>query len=192
MDNIVTYFPQTFFNSLNLLEKDYLIELQNKAFIIKTTEKKGGENWTFRPFNTCGTYDLLKDKDFKILLDKITDKTHKFVKEYNTDYVYHIKEAWLNVYNKNDAQEMHCHGGSTFSAVFFLKSSDECANLIFENPTEPDMLPVIGIKKENHLTYKKCWVKPVENSLVIFRSYMRHMVEKQKKDFNRMTIAVNF
>jgi hypothetical protein len=40
MDNIVTYFPQTFFNSLNLLEKDYLIELQNKAFKIKTTEKK--------------------------------------------------------------------------------------------------------------------------------------------------------
>ena len=75
MDDIVTYFPQAFFSSLNLLEKDYLIKLQNKASTIKTTEKNGGENWTLKPFNTCGTYKLQEDKDFKILLDKIEEKT---------------------------------------------------------------------------------------------------------------------
>ena len=191
-DEITTYFPQAFFSSLNLLEKDYLTKIQNKAFKIKENSKSGGDNWTLKPFNTCGTYDLQKDKDFKILLDKIEEKTLKFTKEHNTDHVYHIKDAWLNVYNKDESQEFHCHGGSTFSAVFFLKSSDNCANLIFENPTEPDMKPIIGVKKENPLTYKRCWIKPVENSLIIFRSYMRHMVEKQTTDFDRMTIAVNF
>jgi len=192
MDDIVTYFPQAFFSSTNLLKKDYLSKLQNKAYTIKKIEKSGGDNWSLRPFNTCGTYDLQKDEDFKILLDIITDKTHKFIREHNSDYVYPIKESWLNVYDKNESQEMHSHGGSTFSAVFFLKSNDDCANLIFENPTEPDMLPIRGVKKENHLTYKRCWIKPIQNSLVVFRSYMRHMVEKQQTDFNRITVAVNF
>ena len=69
MDEIVSYFPQVFFSSLNLLEKDYLTRIQNKASTIKKTNKSGGDNWTLKPFNTCGTYNLQKDKDYKILLD---------------------------------------------------------------------------------------------------------------------------
>jgi hypothetical protein len=53
------------------------------------------------------------------------------------------------------------------------------------------MLPIRDIEKENEMTFKRCHFEPIENSLLIFRSYMKHMVEQQKSDFERITIAIN-
>ena len=192
MDSVLTYFPQAFFHSENLLEKEYLLKLQKKAKIIESKNKSGGSDWIEKPFNTHGSYSLQDDLDFKNLFKIIEEKIFKFTNAHNSNYIYKITESWINIYRKNELQEFHCHPNSTFSAVFFLKSSDACGRLIFENPIEPDMLPIKGIEEENSLTYKRVFIKPKENHLIVFRSYMRHMVERQVSDFERMTIAVNF
>lgn len=191
MDKIITYFPQAFYISTNLLEVDYLQHLQERARVIKSNNNSGGENWILRPYNTLGTYELKNDPNFKLLLQTIENKVFEFSKAHNSDFRYTIHESWLNVYNKDDEQEFHFHSGNTFSAVFFLKSTPTCAKLVFESPTEPDMKPIVNINNCNELSFKRCTFEPIENSLIIFRSYMRHMVEKQKTDFERMTVAVN-
>jgi len=191
MDQITTFFPQSFFTSQNLLEKDYLVKLQNISLDIKNKNKCGGKNWLLKPYNTLDTYELTKDENFKLLLNKIEEKVFLFVKAHKSDHFYKIKEAWLNIYNKNDQQEYHYHADCTFSAVFFLKSTKDCAKIFFENPVEPDMKPIKNIKEQNQLTFKTCHFFPKENSLLIFRSYMRHMVEKQNTNFERTTVAVN-
>tara|TARA_R100000655_G_C2960634_1_gene188825 strand:+ start:391 stop:972 length:582 start_codon:yes stop_codon:yes gene_type:complete len=190
-DQITTFFPQAFFTSINLLDKDYLIKLQRLSLDIKNKHECGGKNWLLRPYNTMDTYELNKDKNFKLLLDKIEEKVFLFTKAHKSNRFYKIKESWLNIYDKNDQQEFHCHADCTFSAVFFLKTSADCAKIIFENPTEPDMKPILNVEGPDPLNYKRCIFEPIENSLLIFRSYMRHMVEKQKTDSERITIAVN-
>jgi uncharacterized protein (TIGR02466 family) len=191
MDQITTFFPQSFFTSQNLLKEDYLVKLQNISLDIKNKTKCGGKNWLLKPYNTLDTYELTKDENFKLLLNKIEEKVFLFTQAHNSDHFYKIKEAWLNVYNKNDQQEYHYHADCTFSAVFFLKSTKDCAKIFFENPVEPDMKPIKNIKEQNQLTFKTCHFFPKENSLLIFRSYMRHMVEKQNTNFERTTVAVN-
>jgi uncharacterized protein (TIGR02466 family) len=191
MDRIIQFFPSSFYLSENLLENKKIIYLQNKAKEIYKKFDKGGDNWFCKTYNTLGTYDLQSDNDFKIILDKIEDKVFEFTKAHNSDYRYKIKESWLNIYNKEDYQEYHYHADCTFSAVFFLKSNENCAKIFFENPVEPDMKPIKNIKEQNQLTFKTCHFFPKENSLLIFRSYMRHMVEKQNTNFERTTVAVN-
>ena len=190
-DTILTYFPQAFYVAENLLEPDYLKKLQDRVYSIKDGNPSGGSNWVLRPYNTLDTYELKDDPVFSTLLVKIEEKTFAFNKEHNSDYHYKIKESWLNVYDKNDQQEYHCHAGHTYSAVFFLKSNEDCAKIIFENPTEPDMMPIKNLKELNGLSFKRCHFNPIENSLLIFRSYMRHMVDKQETDSERISIAVN-
>ena len=58
MDKIITYFPQAFYISTNLLQVDYLQHLQERARVIKSNNNSGGENWILRPYNTLGTYEL--------------------------------------------------------------------------------------------------------------------------------------
>ena len=190
-DQITTFFPQAFFTSVNLLDKDYLQRLQKLSLDIRDKYECGGKNWLSRPYNTLDTYELKDDKNFKLLFDKIEEKVSLFTQAHKSNYSYRVKESWLNIYNKNDEQEFHCHADCTFSAVFFLKTSEDCAKIVFENPIEPDMKPILNIEEFCPLNFKKCFFEPRENSLLIFRSYMRHMVEKQKTDYERISVAVN-
>jgi len=190
-DKIITYFPQAFYIAEDVLGNSYLNDLQQHAKRIQSIINSGGENWILRPYNTLDTYDLKTDSVFNVFLNTVEDKVFEFNKAHNSDYRYKTKDAWLNIYNKGDEQEYHCHAGHTYSAVFFLKSNKDCAKIIFENPTEPDMMPIKNLKELNSLSFKRCYFNPIENSLLIFRSYMRHMVEKQKTDFERITIAIN-
>tara|TARA_R110000737_G_scaffold349461_1_gene385719 strand:- start:26 stop:604 length:579 start_codon:yes stop_codon:yes gene_type:complete len=191
MDKIIQFFPSSFYLAENLMDEHSVLKLQNKSLQIQSQGNKGGDNWLCDTYNTLGAYDLGQDKDFKPLLDTIEDKVFEFTKAHNSNHKYPIKESWLNIYKEKDYQEYHYHADCTFSAVYFLKSNKNCAKIFFENPAEPDMKPIKEITGQNELTFKNCHFIPVQNSLLIFRSYMRHMVEKQKTDFERITIAVN-
>jgi uncharacterized protein (TIGR02466 family) len=191
MNKIIMAFPSSFYTSENLLDNNMVLQLQKKSKKIEKQYPKGGENWKSNVYNTLGTFDLSGDKYFKILLDKIEEKVFEFTKSHGSSYKYKIKESWINIYKNKDYQEYHCHPESTFSCVYFLKSSVKCAKIVFENPTEPDMLPIKDMKQYNDLSFKTYSFYPVQNSLLIFRSYMRHMVEQQTIDFERMSVAVN-
>jgi len=54
------------------------------------------------------------------------------------------------------------------------------------------MLPITNIKERNDLTFQRVGYEAEERKLVIFRSYLRHMVEPCKNKSPRMSIAVNF
>ena len=191
MDKIIMTFPSSFYVSENLLENKIVLDLQKRSKKIKKQYPRGGKNWICTTYNTCGTFDLLNDEYFKILLNKIEEKVFEFTKAHGSNYKYKTKQSWLNIYKNRDYQEFHHHAGNTFSAVYFLKSSKECAKLIFQNPTEPDMLPIVDVKQFNDLSFKTYSFEPIQNSLIIFRSYMIHMVELQTFDFERISVAVN-
>jgi uncharacterized protein (TIGR02466 family) len=191
MDKIIMTFPSSFYVFENLLDNNMILNLQKRSKEIEKKYPKGGENWKCNTYNTLGTFELSNDAPFKILLDKIEEKVFEFTKAHGSNYKYKIKESWINIYKTNDYQEYHFHPESTFSAVYFLKSSEKCAKIVFENPTEPDMLPIKDIKQYNDLSFKTYSFYPIQNSLLIFRSYMRHMVEQQTIDFERMSVAVN-
>ena len=54
------------------------------------------------------------------------------------------------------------------------------------------MLPIKEIKTTTELSFRTCSYQPEEGTLLIFRSYMRHMVEICKNDTPRITVALNF
>jgi uncharacterized protein (TIGR02466 family) len=191
MDKIITTFPTSFYISKNILKINEIKLLQKKAKEIEKKYPRGGIDWKCDTYNTLGSYNIHEDKDFKKLIDIIEEKTFEFTKAHGSDFFYKTKESWLNLYKKSDFQDWHTHLNSTFSAVYFLKSNKNCAKIYFENPKEPDMLPIWNIKNFNELNFSTYYFEPIENSLIIFRSYMRHMVEKQTVDFERMSVAVN-
>ena len=191
MNKIIMAFPSSFYVSENLLNNNMVLDLQKKAKEIEKKHPKGGENWKCNTYNTLGTFELSNDAHFKILLDKIEEKVFEFTKAHGSNYKYKIQGSWINIYKTNDYQEFHTHPESTFSAVYFLKSSEKCAKIVFENPTEPDMLPVKDIKQYNNISFKTYSFNPIQNSLIIFRSHIRHMVELQTINFERISVAVN-
>lgn len=111
---------------------------------------------------------------------------------HGSNYKYKCQEGWLNIYDNKDYQEYHTHEGSTISVVYYLKSPQGSGNIVFRSPHTTDMLPIKDIKTMTNLSYKTCYYKPEERSLLVFRSYIPHMVEQNKSSEPRISLAFNF
>ena len=73
-----------------------------------------------------------------------------------------------------------------------VSSPEKSGSLIFENPIEPDMLPLKNIKINNEYNYKTVSYDIPTNALIIFRSYVRHMVKRCENTKPRISLALNY
>ena len=164
---------------------DRCIELKNKV-------KRGGGNWVNGPYNTCGSYDLSKDKFFKKLIDFFNKHVMIYTKAIGLKKV-DVKQAdaWFNVYNKNDSQEYHNHNFNVVSGIFYLKSDKKDSNTVFKSPIN-DLPSDAEFDDNNIYTWKIYKSYPIQGKLLFFRSDLDHCVERQMVDSNRITIAVNY
>ena len=87
---------------------------------------------------------------------------------------------------------MHTHNESTISAVYYISAPTGSGKLVFEDPREPDMLPIKNIPVRNELSFVKVGYEAKEGSLIIFRSYLRHMVTVGTNAEPRISVAFNF
>ena len=185
------HFPTTFYVLEDSFSEKENNDLLSKITNIKNNAEKGGTNWLTDVYNTQGTYNLMKDNDFENLCNNVTYHTNKFAKILESDYDYTCDEGWLNCYYKNDFQEYHTHPQSIFSAVYFFTNPENSGKLIFENPIEPDMYGLQNKIKTNTLNASTCSFMPKPRTLIIFRSYLRHMVTRCTNIEPRITAAFN-
>lgn len=108
-------------------------------------------------------YNPLLDKILHIVKDKIYTKI-------NQDLKYDILNAWTAIYKEGHYTIKHTHIPSTISFVYYLKANDFSSPLIFEDC--------------------KFEVKPHDDLLVLFPSYLPHSVPIHKGE-DRICLAGN-
>lgn len=186
------WFPTPIFVQTNLIDDKENMNLSEHIMYIEERIEKG-ENWNTGINTSHGTYDMMSDPLFNNLLKNVTIKVNEFGKELGSTYNYSQCEyAWYNVYRQGDFQEFHTHAGSVFSAVYFVTNPKDSGRLIFQSPNEPDMCPVKDVKTDNHLNFGRCHYNPDPGTLIIFRSFLKHCVEKCYNVDPRITIAFNY
>ena len=185
------WFPTAIFVEENALNSEDNAALENTILNLEKQIPDGGSNWHTNISNSCGTYDLLSDKSFSNITKLVTRKVNDFAKELGSDYSYQPNSGWYNVYRAGDYQEYHIHTNSIFSAVYYVTNPEKSGRIIFENPAEPDILPLNNVTN-NMYNFKNCHYLPSPGTIIIFRSYLRHMVEKCLNTDPRITIAFNF
>lgn len=190
------YIDIKFPTSICLIE-DIISSEENNVLIehcldLQKNIKKGGKEWYADVYNTHNTYDIHKDKKFNNLICKVKEYTNNFAKTFNSFYDYNISSSWINVYCENDYQEFHMHPGAIFSAVYCFTNPIGSGDFIIQSPFENvDMFPMRDITKTNSLnqTTHNYILKP--RSLIIFRSFLKHMVGVCKIKEPRITAAFN-
>jgi len=102
--------------------------------------------------------EYLKDKLIKCLNDVGVEEIKKI-------------QIWRNIY-KNDFQELHMHVNSQFSFTIYEKISKP--QTIFYNPAH-DMMYATNVDKYLKTVYEP---EVKEKQMVVFPSYLQHMVRK--------------
>jgi len=93
-----------------------------------------------------------------------------------------LRHIWKNIY-RNNYQEKHNHAGAHFSFVIYEKLF--APQTIFFHPANYLMLTA----KDNHIFKTTHKLEALQNDLVIFPSYLEHMVPLVK---DGLTISGNF
>tara|TARA_Y100000592_G_scaffold97232_1_gene167514 strand:- start:8 stop:763 length:756 start_codon:yes stop_codon:yes gene_type:complete len=108
---------------------------------------------------------------------------------------------WVNRYTEEHIHSAHNHKGSKLSGTFYVKTSQPCAPIIFESPTEyANMLfstkdvhmqedqfghyGVPAIQKEMHY-------QPRDGDIAMWPAYLYHHVPRQDDQQERISISFN-
>jgi len=164
----------------------------NRAIEIKELNEYT-QDWRSDTYSSMNVYDITMDPIFKPLLDLCVDRANVFadyhgIKKKKIRFV----EAWVNVADKEQYQEYHRHAKQSFSAVYYVKAPDNCGNIVFKKDTFDEMFPLPIDEYNEIVSYGTHAVTPKAGDLIIFKSNIQHMVEKNKSGEDRVSIAINF
>jgi uncharacterized protein (TIGR02466 family) len=193
MAKIEAWFPTTIYQETDLFSDLQNFEWLTRSLEIQKTISGGGDEWEGKTYTTHNTrYNILEDKIFEPLVEAVSFHVNQYVKLHNSTRHYSCESAWLNISLKNNFQEMHTHNESTISAVYYISVPEDSGKIVFEDPREPDMLPIKDISNRNELSYIKVGYSPLPGTLLIFRSYLRHMITINNNSLPRISVAFNF
>ena len=118
--------------------------------------------------------------------------------DYRMNYVYtqygigapNLSNYWINVNPKNTFNFAHNHPHSYFSAVLYLKTPENSGSISFDRPDmlQDYIVPVI-LNHNNSPLFK---VTPEAGMLLIFPSFLKHSVDMNLNDEERISIAFNY
>lgn len=191
MDKLDLWFPTAIYTSTNLLDdKSYTKSLIDRCYNIQDQYSDSKTELLASTYNTMNNHNILTDVMFQQLIHKVTNKVHNFLGHFNSTLTLEMNSGWINIYKQNNYQEFHIHSGSIISCVYLLQCPKGSAGLSFA----PQVRSAINLEpnKKNNLSYDYASYDAMEDSLVIFKSDIPHMVAQGSNTEDRISIAFNF
>ena len=194
---ISLWFPTLIYeNLLNDFENhnDYLM---SKAYYIQNSSPETKTSWSCDTYNTLLQYNANEDNDtvIKSLITKCKSLVIDFANEFGIKKTIDdldCNDFWFNVGEPGAYQEYHMHPRSDFSLVYYVKVNKDSGNIVFQDTSSiSDTFPLV-VDDLTYASYRTCSYTPKNSLVLIFRSGLAHMVEKNISNEDRVSIAMNF
>jgi uncharacterized protein (TIGR02466 family) len=102
-------------------------------------------------------------------------------------------EAWANVNRVGDFNRMHLHGMSTWSGTYYVEDGDPPRDAEFGTSLEiTDPNPQRSATFFPQILPQGIFIRPLPGLMVLFPSYVPHMVMPHRGKKPRISIAFNF
>jgi uncharacterized protein (TIGR02466 family) len=100
--------------------------------------------------------------------------------------------CWANVNSKHASNKIHDHANCLFSGVYYVKAPEGCGNLMFYDPRSARTFYRPAV--QNYTAYTSDAVAHVAATglLLIFPSWLKHGVEPNLSDEERISVSFNY
>ena len=144
---------------------------------VQSTFEFNNDNNVIKKFNM----ELLETRIIQSAIAYLKSIPARFIPELG------VSESWMNVSKKNGQQTGHIHPSSLISGVYYYKTTGEEGDLVFENPNQ-----IVDFMYHHGDIWPNSYcVKPKEGLLVLFPSWLRHRVDINNTDNDRIVLAFN-
>jgi len=145
------------------------------------------KEWVSNTTTSFNRENKITEKSYKALSEELSKFTKQVItKEHKID----IKEVWANEYLEKDFQEIHFHPKSHFSFCIMHKIPEGSGELRFLNPYEDVGFDHTDISFKDF--YFETKPEQKENTILVWPSYVKHMVTPGNNKTKRITYSGNF
>jgi len=168
----------------------------DKAYNLQKQYPAVDNGWRCDTYNTLNQYYPNQDNDPAVqeLIQECGKRVLGFSSEWGvTSDKINCIDFWINIAKPGDYQEYHNHPNSHFSLAYYVKTAPDCGNITYKSlDSIADMYSLPIVKAETPAAFGTYSFVPEPNKLLIFRSNLLHMVEKNKSNEDRISITMNF
>tara|TARA_B100000902_G_scaffold279862_1_gene265656 strand:+ start:911 stop:1495 length:585 start_codon:yes stop_codon:yes gene_type:complete len=130
------------------------------------------------------------NEEFDKLVGAITDQVNGCAVQADIPAL-QIQNIWINVNTPGSYNHLHNHAGSLLSGVYYVKATPEQGNIFFERGDNAEyFLP--PMEKPNYFTSTATTYKAMTNALYIFPGWLKHSVQPNLTDENRISVSFNY
>jgi uncharacterized protein (TIGR02466 family) len=122
------------------------------------------------------------------LYSRVNDYFNKVLSTTNTVIPF-ITQSWLNYTKANQYHHKHHHSNSLISGVFYVNCHEKLDTIKFFKNEYQTIEP--EIKDWNLFNSKTWWFTVKTGDIILFPSYLTHMVETKEGDNTRISLAFN-
>ena len=133
---------------------------------------------------------VLNDKRFKFLKDKIMEEFYKFSREeMKYPNKFEITTSWFTKAEKNQNCQYHLHNNCMITGTLYLQTNENSGDIIFGSfGNKRYKLKIDDYNLYNSTEWK---IRPADGLLVMFPSEVHHMLQENKSDTTRYSLAFN-
>jgi uncharacterized protein (TIGR02466 family) len=172
----------------------YMSKLDRKLtpLELKFVEKNKKESQKNEGNITSNNNYILNEKPFlnikKELNLIIQDYFDKIISPTNNIKPY-ITQSWLNYTEKNQFHHKHAHPNSLVSGVFYINCHEKFDKIKFFNENYKTIR--LETKNWNLWNSESWWFQVKTRDVIMFPSFLNHMVETKEGDNTRISLAFN-
>ena len=174
------------FNEINDFNKKELVDF---AYSEKFKNTEGVRKSNFGGWQSEDHYHLTNNPIIETLSKEIYN--FKFFKP-NVRLI--IDGLWININGKGSYNMMHVHPSCDLAAVFWISTPLNSGTIVFENPHSfyhNKMKMYSDEVQSKSFQYTSYNLSPKEGSVILFPSYLRHAVEVNESDEDRISVSFN-
>mgnify|MGYP001377518579 FL=1 len=156
-------------------------ELENTTDSVYLSNLGGFQSATdrFDMMTTDPVFQPLRNLILHVIEKELNFKAKKF----------EVDRMWCNVNTRDDFNMIHSHGQFQFSGAYYVKAPKDSGQIVFRDPRPAAITNEFVTSQFNGGEVYR--IEPEEGKLLIFPSYLDHMVMPSKSDDDRVSISWN-
>ena len=171
--------------NLNVFKK-HILDTRKKDKKGRAVSNRGG--WQSQLFVEPNKYN-------KEIFKTITKSVSEVMKVLNFNKNLKLDGYWYNINKKCSFNKPHAHAGNdtVISGVLYIKTPKDCGNIVFNrnDPLSP-LLYDSNVNDYNEYTSSNFTIIPKEKRFVLFPSSLKHYVEPNLSNQERISISFNY
>jgi len=171
-----------YYNKLNIDTKKIVKLIQGKTR--KSQNNRDEEN------NNDEFLYILENPELKFIKNTILNELKQFANnelKYVNDFK--ITTSWATIIRPSEKSQFHNHNNCMLSGVLYVQTNKNCGDIVFENFQTQNIQP--KVTEWNVYNSRKWSYEPTDGDIIIFPSEVNHMIETNKSNIVRHSIAFN-